>query len=455
MSISNAHHFVSDPVSMNELKAKIAPYRNQEKVRNTWLKKRLKTILPMVMKRADIDMWVVACKEYNEDPVLNTLVPCAMYTARRLTILVYYLQDNGQIRTMAITRPGVGLDDYYEPMWTNPKGQDWSLAKALMPDGSGVFTKVSEPESQWECLNRIINECKPKKVGINISETVAFADGLSHTLYEQMMADLSQENKEKIVSAEDICVGWLETRSEEEMAAYDAIMQLTHAMIDEAFSSRVIVPGVTSNADVKYYMVQKTIEMGLQPWFDYEVSVRRQGVGEITDEITIMPGDLLHCDVGFRYLGLCTDTQENCYILKSDEDDAPMFLKDALRQANRLQDIVVSNFKEGRSGNEILALSRKQAIEEGLDPCIYTHPIGNHGHGAGPTIGLWDMQGGVPGQGDYLLHNNTAYSLELSVSVELKDWDVRISFGAETDILFKDNKTYFLGGRQSQFHLVK
>ena len=239
------------------------------------------------------------------------------------------------------------------------------------------------------------------------------------------------------------------------MAAYDGIMQIAHAMIDEAFSSRVIIPGVTTNYDVKYYMVQKTIDLGLSPWFDYEVSIRRKGIGEITAEEVIMPGDLLHCDVGFKYLGLCTDTQENAYVLKSGETDAPEYLKDALAKVNRLQDITVSYFKEGRTGNEVLALARKKAIEEGIDPCIYAHPIGTHGHGAGPTIGLWDMQDGVAGRGDHPIYNNTAYSLELSAGICLKEWNIRISLGAETDILFKDDQVYYLAGRQTNYHLIK
>lgn len=455
MSVSNVHDIVREPLAMADMKAKIYPYRDQEKIRNNWLKKRLETVLPRVMKRAGIDLWVVACNEYNEDPVFTTLVPMSMPTARRLTILVYHLQKDGTVRPMSLTQPGVGLDGYYEAVWTNPKGQNWDTASEIMPDNTGKITKQTPPETQWECLNRVISECAPEKVGINISNTFAFSDGLSHSLYQAMMDNLSEENKKKIVSAEKVCVGWLETRTEEEMAAYNAIMQIAHAMVDEAFSSRVIVPGVTTNYDVKYYMIHQTIKLGLQPWFNYEVSVRRKDVGEITDETVIMPGDLLHCDVGFRYLGLCTDTQENCYILRNGETDAPEFLKEAMRQVNRLQDITVSYFKEGRTGNEVLALARKQALEEGLEPCIYAHPIGYHGHGAGPTIGLWDMQGGVPGRGDYQLYNDTAYSLELNVGYDIKEWNIHIALGAETDILFTDDEVYYLAGRQDHYHLVK
>ncbi|MCF0112140.1 MAG: aminopeptidase P family protein [Erysipelotrichaceae bacterium] len=454
MSVSNEHHFMSNPVHMNDLKTKIYSYREQERIRNGWLQKRLDTILPKVMKRSGIDLWVVLCKEYNEDPVLTTLVPCAMMTARRTTMLVYHLQHDDTVRRMAITRPGVGLDGYYESMWTNPKGYNWDNSKELMPDGSSV-EKKTQPETQFECLNRVIRECNPNRIGINRSDEFAFADGLSSTLYEQFMDCLDDELQSKVCSAENICIGWLETRSEAEIAAYNGIMQIAHAMIDEAFSSRVITPGVTTNFDVKYFMMQESIKLGLIPWFDYEVSIRREGVGEIAEEAVILPGDLLHCDVGFRYLNLCTDTQENAYVLKLGETDAPEYLKDVMRTVNRLQDITISNFKEGRTGNEILAMSRKQAIDEGIEPCIYTHPIGNHGHAAGPTIGLWDMQGGVPVQGDYPMYNDTCYSLELNCRKEIKEWGITIAFGAETDVLFTNDTVYYLAGRQTEFHLVK
>lgn len=454
MIVSGEQYLMGSPVYADGLKTKIYSYREQERVRNEWLKKRLQTVLPRVMKRSGIDVWVVCCKEYNEDPVLTTLVPCAMMTARRTTILVFHLLEDGSVRPMAITRPGVGLEGYYESMWTNPKGQNWGESKALMPDGA-VVTKTTPPETQWECLNRVLTECNAQKIGIDISDTFAFADGLSHSLYTQMTESLSEENRRKLVSAEHVCLGWLETRTEEEMAAYNGIMQIAHGIIDEAFSSRVVLPGVTTNADVKYFMMQKTIDLGMQPWFDFEVSIRRAGVGEINDEEVILPGDMLHCDVGVRYLNLCTDTQENAYVLKLGEEDVPEYLKEVMRKVNRLQDITISNFKEGRTGNEILAVSRQMAIDEGISPCIYTHPIGYHGHGAGPTIGLWDMQQGVPVQGDYPLYNDTCYSLELSVMVDVKEWNVSIAFGAETDVLFTGDRVYYLAGRQDHFHLIK
>lgn len=454
MFVSNEHPLMGAPVHAMDLTSKILPYRQQEQIRNRWLKKRLETVLPAVMKRCGIDVWVVCCKEYNEDPVLTTLVPCAMMTARRTTMLVYHLREDKSVRCMAITRPGVGLEGYYEAMWTNPKGHNWDNSKAILPDSAEV-EKKSPAETQWECLNRVVTACAPRKIGINVSASFAFADGLSKTLYDQMMACFSEETRQKVCSAERVCVGWLEARTEDEIAAYNGIVQIAHGIIDEAFSSRVVIPGVTTNFDVKYFMMQKTIDLGLQPWFDFEVSIRRAQVGEISSEAVIMPGDMLHCDVGVRYLNLCTDTQENAYVLKLGETDAPDYLKDVMRQVNRLQDITISNFRAGRTGNQVLAASREQAIAEGIDPCIYTHPIGYHGHGAGPTIGLWDMQGGVPVMGDYPLYDDTCYSLELNCKAHIPEWGVEIAFGAESDVMFTGGQVYYLAGRQSAFHLIK
>lgn len=442
MILSKEDFLVQESVSMKELKAKVLPYRQQEKLRNEWLEERFEEVLPRVMERCGIDMWVVACKEYNEDPVLTTLVPAAMMTARRTTILAFHLKD-GKVRRMALTRPGVGLDGYYESVWKNQKGSTW----AKPADG--------EPETQLECLARIIREANPNKIGLNYSDTYAFGDGISSSLYRQIVDAIDDDFKDRIVSAEHVCLGWLETRTKREMAAYTGIMQYAHAMIKEAFSSRVVHPGITTNQDVKYHMMQCVIDMGMIPWFDFEVSIIREGLGQVEEETVIMPGDILHCDVGLKYLNLCTDTQENAYVLKQGETDAPQYLKDALAQVNRFQDIVISQFKEGTTGNIILKDAREIAINEGLKPCLYTHPIGYHGHGAGPTIGLYDMQPGVPIQGDYPLYNDTMYSLELNCTCDIKEWDQSIRLGLETDILFTNDQVYYVAGRQEKFHLIK
>ncbi len=449
MAISEQEYLVSGVPSVDMLKPKIKHWREQEKILDQWLVRRFETVLPTVMKQSGIDCWVVCNNEYNEDPVYWTLTPVSQITARRLTILVFHQREDGTVDRYCLTHPIPVITDFFKQKWTNPKGQNWNTERIYGADRYPV------PETQMECLARVLKELNPKCIGLDISDTFAYADGLSHSLYRKIEAVLDDEQKAKIVSAENVAVGWLETRCEEEMAAYNDIIQIAHTMIAEAYSNKVIHPGVTTADDVKYWMMEKTVELGFTPWFDYEVSITRYGNEHLDGDAVILPGDMLHCDVGFRYLNLCTDTQELCYILKADETDAPEDLKAAMAVTNRLQDITKDEFIEGRTGNEILAAALAKAKEEGIEPCIYTHPLGFHGHAAGPTIGLWDKQGGVPGSGDYPLHNNTAYSLELNSKSYVESFGAKLQMSMESDILFRDGKVYYLAGRQTAFHLVK
>ena len=444
MQISDQSFLIADVPSLSDLKKKVIPYREQEKIHNKWLKERLDTIMPLVMKESGLDMWVVAFNEYNEDPLYKTLLPKHMFTARRTMCLVFVLKD-GECKRLALTRPHIGIDDLYQLEWINQKGSNWDIPEDY----------PYPPETQWECLNRVVNEYDPKTIGLNYSDNFAFGDGLSYSLANKILSALDEKYRERVVSAEYSAVKWLETRSDSELAAYNGIMQIQHTMIAEAFSSKVITPGVTTNADVKYWMKQSLIDMGLEPWFDFEVTIIRKDKGWVEDEDVIMPGDCLRCDVGFRYLDLCTDTQEMAYVLKPGETDAPDYLKKAMADVNRFQDIVVSNFKTGRTGNEILAASRAEAIAEGLKPSLYSHPIGFHGHAAGPTIGLVDAQDGVPVRGDYTVSDHTCYSLELNVTVSIPEWNITSLWGFETDISLCDGHIEFLSGRQKEYHLVK
>jgi hypothetical protein len=141
-------------------------------------------------------------------------------------------------------------------------------------------------------------------------------------------------------------------------------------------------------------------------------------------------------------------------VLKGGETDAPSFLKNALKQGNELQDIFTGNFKEGKTGNQILADSRKQAIDQGINPSIYTHPIGYHGHAAGTTMGQWDMQNGVPFTGDYPMHLQTAYSIELNATVPIAAWKKDIRIMLEEDGYFDEHGFRYLDGRQTELILI-
>ncbi len=418
-------------------KGKVLSLRAQATVQNEWLKQRLDEVLPEIMQREGFDMWIIATREYNEDPVIMSLLPEPAMSARRRTILVFCLNPDGSLDRLSLDRYGHG--EYYQSAW-NP-----------------------EEEEQYECLSRIINERNPGVVGLNFSDNFAFSDGLSHAEYQNIAAALGDNLMGRTRSAERVCVGWLERRIQPELTVYPGIVEIGHAIIAEAYSSRVIHPGITTTEDVVWWMRQKMLDFGFRAWF--QPSVELQAHGERYDELgqdgteeprtLILPGDLLHCDMGFHYLGLETDQQQHAYVLKPGETDAPEGLKAALAEGNRLQDIHNEEMVIGRTGNEVLKATLERAKAEGLNPCIYSHPIGYHGHAAGPTIGLWDMQGGVPGKGDYELFDDTCYSVELNIKKEIPEWDgqeVRIAL--EEDAVLTGGSIRWLSGRQTCLHLI-
>ncbi|MFQ6071043.1 MAG: M24 family metallopeptidase [Candidatus Aminicenantales bacterium] len=406
----------------------ILPLRERARVVDQWLKRRLNTVLPKIMEREGFDMWLVICREYNEDPVFMTLVPATFFAARRLTMLVFYLQKTGQLERIAVSR--YPINDFYEAVW-NPAEKD-----------------------QWSCLAKVIKERNPRRIGINVSETFAFGDGLSAYLEKKLREVLGSQLASRLHPAERVAVGWLEYRLPEEIEVYHHIAGIAHQIIKEAFSASVITPGVTTIEDVEWWFRERIDSLGLNTWFQPSVSIQRPADSPYQGNV-IHRGDLLHCDVGITYLRLNTDTQEHAYVLKEGEKNAPEGLKKALAVGNRLQDILIGEFKAGRTGNEILAAALQQAREEGIEGSIYSHPLGFHGHAAGPTIGLWDKQDGVPGKGDYPLFYQTAYSIELNVQVPVPEWGKKVRIALEQDAVFTKKDIVFLDGRQTSLHIIR
>ena len=417
----------------------ILPLRKQAEVIDRLFEEKINTVLPELMTREGIDMWIVIAREYNEDPVIRTMLPAIWHAARRRTILVMYNPGNGKdIENMAVARYDVGT--VFEKSWDKEKQPD-----------------------QWARLNEIIEEKKPQKIGLNISDYYGQADGLTHSEYLAFYNILSKKNKGRIVSAEKLAVGWIETRTQSEMDIYQQIVKIAHEIIAEGFSDVVIQPGVTSTEDVVWWYRERIKELKLDTWFHPSVSVQRADAEQFEHMRTfdkrpaqdiIQPGDLLHVDFGITYLRLNTDTQQHAYILRAGESDAPDYLKKALANANRLQDIFTGNFKVGKTGNEVLAESRAKSIEEGIKPSIYTHPIGYYGHAAGTTLGMWDSQGGVAYTGDYPLHANTAYSIELNAGTYIEEWGKEIRIMLEEDAFFDGNTVRYIDGRQKRFLLI-
>lgn len=409
--------------------AQVLSVRDQAKVVNELLVDRFDTVLPAAMQQTGIDMWIVVSREYNEDPVLKTMLPAEWLNARRRTILVFHRDaGSGKVERLAVARYNVGASIKAA----------WDMQK---------FPK------QWEALADIVKSRNPAKIGVNTSTHFGHADGIDHTDHQELLAALPAQFRSRVVSAEPLAVRWLETRTAREMQIYPQLVNATHKIIEEGFSERVITPGITTTDDVVWWFRQKIRDLGYDTWFHPTVEIQRQDPARANPNL-IIPGDLLHVDIGITYLRLNTDIQQHAYVLKPGESAAPAALNQAFASANRLQDILTANFQSGRSGNAVLAASLRQARDEGIRPTIYTHPIGYHGHAAGPAIGMWDAQGGVPGTGDDLLRPHTAYSIELNAASEILGWREPVRIMLEEDAYFDASGVRYIDGRQKQLLLL-
>lgn len=409
----------------------VLPLRDQARVRDAWLKERLDTIVPALMREQGVDMWVLVAREYLEDPVVATMLNATSLRARRRTILVFFDPGGGKpVERLTVSRYGLG----------------------------GLFTASWEPEEepdQWRRLGELIAERDPKKIAVNISPLTAFADGLTVSQQEGLLSGLPEKYRGRITRSDALAVGWLETRLPAEMAVYPDLVRIAHAIIGEAFSTRVITPGKTSAADVQWWMRERVAELKLATWFHPSVGIFRQGVAEELDgDEVIQPGDLLWTDFGITYLGLNTDTQHLGYVLKPGERDAPAGLKAGLAAANKVQDALTSSFRTGLSGNDMLAAALAKVAAQGIDATIYSHPIGYHGHGAGAAIGFWDDQ--KPSErGAHKLRPNTAWSIELQATQAVPEWGgQKVSFRTEEDGFFDGQRFRYIDGRRTGLHLI-
>jgi hypothetical protein len=442
----------------------VLPERARPEAVNAMLKDRLDTLLPRLMRESGIDLWVIINREYAEDPVYLTIVPEPAFAARRTTMLLFF--DRGPekgVERLTVSR--YPLRGYYDAAW----------------EGGDL-------DAQWSRLAALIRERNPKKIAVNVSRHLAVADGLSHSLHERLMSVLDEPLRARVVSAEPLVVRWLETRTARELEVYPHIVRLARHVIAEAFSDKVITPGVTTTDDVAWYIRRRYAELGLPIWFMPYVNVQRanaaphpqplapssgetvaegrmRGVPEAKCDLAtafcgidgvIQRGDVLHTDVGITYLRLNTDTQEMGYVLRADEKDVPEGLKKALATGNRWQDILTGEFKTGRTGNGILFAALGASAAENIRATIYTHPLGFFGHAPGPVIGFWDNQGATPVLGDWKLNPNTAYAIEGNVKVAVPEWNGQlVQIKLEQSAVFDGETVRYLAGRQTEWHVVK
>jgi len=409
----------------------ILPPRERARVVDAILADRLDRVVPGVMKTSQVDMWILVAREYLEDPVVATMLDATSLRARRRTILVFFDPGDGKpIERLTVSRYGLG--GLFKPVWDPDKQPD-----------------------QWKALAEVVAARNPGRIALNTSSLTAFGDGITKSQHDELVEALAPAHRSRITSGEGLSVSWLETRTPMEMRLYPGIVRLAHAVLAEGHSAKAIKPGVTTTDDVAWFYRARLSELGLDTWFHPSVGVHRQGVKDLlSGDTVIQPGDLIWTDFGITYLRLNTDTQHLAYVLKPGEADAPAGLKAGLAAANRIQDNVTGAFKMGITGNAVLAAARKASIDQGLKPSIYSHPLGYHGHGAGPALGMWDNQAGDE-RGGLPVNPGTVWSIELSAFAPVPEWGGQeVQFRTEEDAFFDGQTVRYLDGRQTALTLI-
>jgi Xaa-Pro aminopeptidase len=430
--------------------------REQAAMQQEWLRKRLDTFLPRLMRAHGIDMWVVPMREYAEDPIFKAIVAPETFAARRRTIYVFFdtcAADGAASAPSCIQRIALG---------GTSQGGVFEARRSTKPADSNVGRGRQAElwgDEQWQVLKAVIEERNPSVIGINRSTVWAFADGLTSGELAGMSTALGQTWTSRFRNSERLAVELLASRLPEEEAFFRRMQEQVWALTQTMFSSEVITPGKTRTSDLVWWWRQRVNDLGLGTWFQPSVDVQRRGATAETigaDPI-IQPGDLLHCDVGITVARLNTDTQHLAYVLRPGETDAPAGLQRALANANALQDIVMDEMRPGRSGNEILAAARARMTAAKINGSVYSHPIGLHGHGAGPLIGLWDYQEGVPGRGDAPVIPAMWYSIELQATTSVPEWDgADVRMPQEEDaIIGADGKIRWALRRQDTLFLIR
>jgi hypothetical protein len=429
--------------------------RDQAALQQAWLKQRLDTFLPPLMRKYGIDLWVVPMREYNEDPVFTSIVAPETFAARRRTIYVFFdkcAAANADVSASCVERLALGGSSQGGVFEARTSTRN-------VTGGAAVGGRQAElwGDEQWQLLKTVIEERNPRVIGIDRSTVFAFTDGLSSGELEGMSRALGPAWSSKFKDAERLPLDLIASRLPDDEGFFQKMTSLVWQMTQTMFSEKVIVPGKTRTSDLVWWWRQRVNDQGLGTWFQPSVDVQRQGTATLESDPIIQPGDVLHCDVGITVARLNTDTQHLAYVLKPGETDAPPGLKQALANANAMQDMTIEETRPGRTGNEILQAVLARMKSKGIDGTLYSHPIGVHGHGAGPLIGLWDRQEGVPGRGDATVIPSMWFSIELQATTPVPEWGGQpVRMAQEEDaIVGADGKVRWALRRQDKLFLVK
>ncbi|HKG98283.1 MAG TPA: M24 family metallopeptidase [Pyrinomonadaceae bacterium] len=428
------------PQTRNSIESlpKLLSVREQQAVRESWLKKRLDTMLLPMMRQQKIDMWIVTNEEFHADPVTAYIAPPIPYVGRR-DFFIFADRGGDKLDRLALVRyPEEHLKYFFEVL--NPPAKDIATT-----------------------LRRIVEERKPKTIALNMGGTRGATNGLTHDAYKFLTETLGQEYASRFVSAAPLIVEYMDTRLPEELEHYRTAVALTDILTQHAFSNEVIKPGKTTVGDVRWWFLQQVNNLGLDVWFQPDLRIQRQNqetgktlqfLSVAEESAIIKRGDVIHIDCGLNYMGLSTDWQKMAYVLREGEKDAPDGLKRALVNTNRLQDALFTHIKPGTKGFEVYDATIADMKNAGIAAMMYSHSVGNQGHALGASIDFRRPAAGAPLEPPFREGSYT--SIELNTTTQVPEWGgQKVTIMMEDDAYLTRDGMKWFRPRQTAFYLIR
>ena len=417
---------------------KLLPVREQQALRESWLKKRLDTMLLPMMRQQKIEMWIVTNEEFHPDPVTAHIAPPLPYQGRR-DFFIFADRGGDKLDRLALVRyPEEHLKYFFEVL--NPPGRE------IGPT-----------------LRRIVEERNPKTIALNMGGMRGATDGLTHEAYKFLTETLGQNYASRFVSAAPLIVEYMDTRLPEELEHYRTAVAVTEILTQRAFSNEVITPGKTTVGDVRWWFLQQVNNLGLDVWFQPDLRIQRQNqetgktqqfLSVAEESMVIQRGDVIHIDCGVNYLGLSTDWQKMGYVLRPGEKDVPEGFKKAMANTNRAQDSLFVHIKPGVKGFEVYDATMADMKREGIEAMIYSHSVGTQGHALGASVDFRRTSAGTSLEPPFREGSYTA--IELNTSTPVPEWGgQKVTIMMEDDAyLTKDGMKWFRP-RQTSFYLIR
>jgi Xaa-Pro dipeptidase len=429
---------LASPPQQRQSLPKLLSVREQQAVRESWLKKRLDTMLLPMMRQQKIDMWIVTNEEFHPDPVTEYIAPPLPYNGRR-DFFIFADRGGDKLDRIALVRYSEEhLKSFFEVL--NPPGREIA-----------------------DTLRRIVQERNPKTIALNMAGTRGATNGLTHDAYKFLSETLGPELSSRFVSAAPLIVEYMDTRLPEELEHYRTAVAVTDILTQRAFSNEVITPGKTTVGDVRFWFLQQVNNLGLGVWFQPDLRVQRQNTVtgktlsflEVAEEsMVIKRGDVIHIDCGVNYLGLSTDWQKMGYVLREGEKDVPEGLKKALANTNKLQDAMFSHIKPGAKGFEVYDATMADMKTGGIEAMIYSHSVGNQGHALGASVDFRRPAAGAPVEPPFREGSYT--SIELNTSTPVPEWSgQKVTIMMEDDAYLTEDGMKWFRPRQTAFYIIR